>query len=56
MVMQSETSDDAAQRFDASMERLRKLEVATGYMELLQEVDRLKYGYTTTHDDHVEQH
>lgn len=42
MVTQSETSDDAAQKFEASMEKLRKLEVATGYVELLQEVDRLR--------------
>lgn len=39
---QSETSDDAVQKFDESMERLRKLEVATEYVELLKEVDALR--------------
>jgi len=39
---QSETSDEAAQTFDASMGRLRKLEVAAGYVELLKDVDALR--------------
>lgn len=39
---QSETSDDAARKFEASMARLRKLEIATGYVELLKEVDALR--------------
>lgn len=39
---QSETSDDAARMFEASMERLRKLEIAAGYVELLKEVDALR--------------
>ena len=38
---QSETSDDAVQKLEASMESLRKLDVAKGYMELLQEVEQL---------------
>jgi len=42
VVTQSETSDDAAQKFEASMARLRKLEVAAGYVELLTEVERLR--------------
>ena len=41
-VTQSETSDDAVQKFDASMDKLRKLDVAAGYLELLQEVDTLR--------------
>lgn len=41
MVTQSETSDDAVQKFEASMERLRKLEVAAGYVDMLKEVDTL---------------
>jgi hypothetical protein len=40
---QSETSDEAAQTFEASMGRLRKLEVAAGYVELLKEVDALRW-------------
>lgn len=39
---QSETSDEAAQTFEASMGRLKKLEVAAGYVELLKEVDALR--------------
>ncbi|KAK4889906.1 hypothetical protein LTR27_011329 [Elasticomyces elasticus] len=42
IVTQSETSDEAVQKFEASMERLRKLDVAAGYVELLKEVDVLK--------------
>ncbi|KAM0717026.1 hypothetical protein Q7P37_006878 [Cladosporium fusiforme] len=38
---QSETSDEAARKFEASMARLRKLEIATGYVELLREADTL---------------
>ena len=37
----SETSDDAVQTFDSSMENLRKLDVAQGYVELLTEVENL---------------
>jgi hypothetical protein len=40
---QSETSDEAAQTFEASMGRLKKLEVAAGYVELLKEVDALRW-------------
>lgn len=42
IVTQAETSDDAVQKFEASMDRLRKLDVAAGYVELLQEVDVLR--------------
>lgn len=41
ILTRSETSDDAVRRFDASMEKLRRLDVAKGYMELLAEVDTL---------------
>ena len=43
IVTQSETSDDAVHKFDASMEKLRRLEIAQGYVDLLTEVDRLGY-------------
>jgi RAD50-interacting protein 1 len=46
IVTQSETSDEAVQKFEASMERLRKLEVAAGYVELLKEVDALRIECT----------
>ncbi|KAH0282196.1 hypothetical protein M436DRAFT_55625 [Aureobasidium namibiae CBS 147.97] len=42
VVTQSETSDDALQKFDSSMARLRKLDMASGYAEMLQEVDTLR--------------
>lgn len=42
MVTQSETSDDAVQKFEESMSRLLKLEVASEYMSLLEEVDALR--------------
>jgi len=41
----STTSDEAVKLFETSMSKLRRLEVATGYMELLQEVDQL--GFVT---------
>ena len=43
IVTQSETSDDAIQKFDSSMESLRKLDVAQAYMELLTEVENLRF-------------
>ena len=42
ILTQSETSDDAVQKFDHSMESLRKLDIAQGYMELLTEVENLR--------------
>jgi hypothetical protein len=44
---QSETSDDAVKNFESSMERLRKLDVAAGYIELLKEVDVLRMECTS---------
>lgn len=43
VVTQSETSDEAVQKFEESMGRLRQLDVAAGYVELLKEVDALKF-------------
>ncbi|EMD00111.1 hypothetical protein BAUCODRAFT_365546 [Baudoinia panamericana UAMH 10762] len=42
MVTQSETSDEAVRKFEASWEKLRKLDIAAGYVELLKEVDVLE--------------
>lgn len=42
IVTRSETSDDAVLKFDATMENLRRLDVAKGYMKLLAEVDALE--------------
>ena len=42
IVTQSETSDEAVEKFEESMEKLRKLDVAAGYVELLKEVEDLK--------------
>ena len=44
IVTQSETSDDAVKKFDASMEKLRRLEVAKYYVDLLAHVDHLRYA------------
>lgn len=41
IVTRSETSDDAVRKFDSSMESLKKLDVAQGYMTLLSEVENL---------------
>ena len=43
IVTQSETSDDAVQRFNDSMQSLRQLDVAQQYMELLTEVENLRF-------------
>ena len=42
-VTRSETSDDAVHQFDTAMEELRRLEMASGYLEMLEEVDKLRY-------------
>lgn len=42
VVTQSETSDEALQQFEKIMEQLRRLDVASGYVEMLQEVDTLR--------------
>ncbi|OCL09950.1 hypothetical protein AOQ84DRAFT_254038, partial [Glonium stellatum] len=44
IVTSSETSDEAVQRFESSMDKLRRLDIASGYMELLKEVDTLSKG------------
>ena len=44
IVTRSETSDDAVQKFDHSMESLRKLDVALEYMKLLTEVENLRFA------------
>ena len=38
----SNTSDEAVKRFEANMEELQKLDVAKGYMEILQQVETLR--------------
>ena len=42
ILTRSETSDDAVRKFDSNMAKLRKLDVAKAYTELLMEVDRLR--------------
>jgi len=42
IVTQSDTSDDALHRFEDSMDRLRRLDVASGYVGMLKEVDSLR--------------
>lgn len=48
IVTRSETSDDAVRKFDSSMEKLRRLDIAKGYVELLAEVDTLESVKTIT--------
>ena len=40
-ITNSKTSDDAVKKFEAHLTKVRRLEIATGYLELVQEVDRL---------------
>lgn len=42
IVTQSNTSDEAVKQFEASMSKLHRLDVAKGYMELLNTVDKLR--------------
>jgi len=42
IITSSETSGEAVQRFESSMDKLRRLDVANGYIELLKEVDVLR--------------
>lgn len=44
VITRSETSDDAVQRFESSMDRLLRLDVASGYMQLLKQVDDLRWA------------
>jgi hypothetical protein len=39
----SETSDGAVQKFELLMSKLQRLDVASGYVELLKEVDELRF-------------
>ncbi|KAI9772774.1 MAG: hypothetical protein M1839_002319 [Geoglossum umbratile] len=41
IVTRSETSDEAARRFERSMEKLRSLDIAKGYVEILREAEVL---------------
>ena len=45
IVTRSETSDEAARSFEGSMEKLRSLDIVKGYVELLKEVEELRYGH-----------
>lgn len=40
----SETSDDAVPRFQHVLDTLHRLDVTSGYMQLLADVDTLRYG------------
>jgi hypothetical protein len=44
-VTNSDTNDETAKRFEVGMEKLRKLDVAKGYMELLYDVDSLRFAF-----------
>lgn len=40
--------DDAARQLEEVMQKLRNLDVALGYIELLKEMDALRYGLLST--------
>lgn len=42
-ITRSDASDQAAQRFEESIQKLRKLEISKGYVALLQEAEKLRY-------------
>jgi hypothetical protein len=42
LVTQSSSSDEAVRKFEASMDKLRRLDIAEGYMDLLTNVNRLR--------------
>lgn len=42
ILTRSDTSDDAIARFDSSMQKLQRLDVAKGYFKLLLEVHTLR--------------
>lgn len=42
-ITQSETSDEAVRRLEKSMERLQRLEISKGYVQLLKEAEELRY-------------
>lgn len=43
-ITKSDASDDAARRFETSMEKLRRLEISRGYVALLKDADKLRYS------------
>lgn len=49
IITQSDTSDDAVRRFEASMAKLKILDVADGYVRQLSEVDTLRYALFALH-------
>ena len=47
IVTQSEASDEALLRFQDVMDTLKRFDMAKAYIELLQEVDSIRWVYTT---------
>jgi phage-related minor tail protein len=45
----SETSDEAIHKFELLMSKLQRLDVASGYLELLKEVDKLRFVAVFVH-------
>ncbi len=48
-ITDSDNSDETVERFEESMQKLRNLDIAKGYFELLQEVDNLRYWHRIKH-------
>jgi RAD50-interacting protein 1 len=50
IVTQSNTSDEAVRIFESTMEKLRRLDVAKGYVELLTDIETLGYVWENPAD------
>ena len=42
VITRSDTSDEAVQKFDASMSKLKQLDITKGYVDLLAEIQHLR--------------
>jgi hypothetical protein len=48
IITHSETSDEAVSQFEFGLEKLRRLDIANGYLKLLKEVETLRYRHPLT--------
>lgn len=48
-ITQSEATEDAVRQFDASLGKIRRFELANGYLGLLAEVERLRHVLKVVH-------
>lgn len=50
-VTQSDSTDDAVHKFDSAMGQLRRLDMTNAYLEMLDEVDKLRFVSTQIRHD-----